>query len=234
VFRTLDAGADKPLPFVPAEPEANPYLGVRGIRLVLRHPRLLRDQLQAICAVAADAPVSVMFPMVSTVDELRAALAVLDEACAGERPDGLRIGVMVEVPSAALKAAAFAPHLDFFSVGTNDLTQYALAAERGNPALGTLADPLDPGVLHLVDALCRNAGTASVSICGEAVADPDAVPLFVGLGVDSLSVAAPSVPATKQAVCLVDKAEAAKVAIQALHCATAAEVRQLVSAALIN
>jgi multiphosphoryl transfer protein len=231
VFRTLDAGADKPLPFLHAERETNPYLGVRGIRLALQHPELLRQQLHAICAVALDAPVSVMFPMVSTVDELVAALAVLDEACAGERPEGMRVGMMIEVPSAALKAAAFAPYVDFFSIGTNDLTQYALAAERGNPALASLADSLDPGVLELIDAVCRDAGAASVSVCGEAAADPVAVPLLIGLGVDSLSVAAPSVAGVKQAVRLVDKAQAASLSTQALHCATAAEVRRLVSAA---
>lgn len=230
VFRTLDAGADKPLPFLPAEHEANPYLGVRGIRLMLRQPDLLRQQLQAICAVAADAPVSVMFPMISSVDELQAALGILDDACGGIRPDGLRVGMMIEVPSAALKAGAFAPHVDFFSVGTNDLTQYALAAERGNPALATLADPLDPGVLQLVDMLCRNAAPASVSICGEAAADPMATPVFVGLGVDSLSVAGPSVATVKAAVRRIDRGQAADLAARARWCATSAEVRRLIEA----
>ncbi|HEY3089804.1 MAG TPA: phosphoenolpyruvate--protein phosphotransferase [Jatrophihabitantaceae bacterium] len=230
VFRTLDAGADKPLSFLPVEHEANPYLGVRGIRLTLRQRDLLRHQLRAICAVAADAPVSVMFPMVSTVDEFLAALAVLDEACAGERPAGMQVGTMIEVPSAALKAAAFAPHVDFFSIGTNDLAQYALAAERGNPALAALADPLDPGVLQLIGAVCRYAGAASVSVCGEAAADPVVVPLLLGLGVKSLSVAPSSVAAMKQAVRLVDTAHAARVAEQAFRCATAAEVRQIARA----
>jgi phosphocarrier protein FPr len=230
VFRTLDAGADKPLPFLPTEREANPYLGVRGIRLALRQPELLRQQLRTICAVAADAPVSVMFPMVSTVHELQAALAVLDDACGGQRPDSLRVGMMIEVPSAALKTAAFAAQVDFFSIGTNDLVQYTLAAERGNPALAELADPLDPGVLQLIGAVCRSAGSASVSVCGEAAADPAAVPLLLGLGVTSLSVAAPSVAAVKQAVRLVDTAHSARLARQALRCATAAEVRHLVQA----
>jgi phosphoenolpyruvate-protein phosphotransferase len=230
VFRTLDAGADKPLPFLPAEHEANPYLGVRGLRLALRHPDLLGQQLQAICAVAADAPVSVMFPMVSSIDELRAALGMLDDACGGTRPDGLHVGTMIEVPSAALKAAVFAPHVDFFSIGTNDLTQYALAAERGNPALAELADPLDPGVLQLIRSVCRNAGPASVSICGEAAADPVATPVFVGLGVDSLSVAGPSVATVKAAVRRVDRGQAADLAVRVLCCGTAAEVRRLVEA----
>ncbi|HST47616.1 phosphoenolpyruvate--protein phosphotransferase [Jatrophihabitans sp.] len=229
VFRTLDAGGDKPLPFAPVAAEANPFLGIRGLRLSLHHPDLLLEQLRAICAVAADAPVSVMFPMVSTLDELLAATALLDEACSGHRPDSLRVGIMVEVPAVALKAAAFAPHVDFFSVGTNDLTQYALAAERGNPALATLADPLDPGVLRLIAELCRQAGDASVSVCGEIATDPVAAQLLLGLGVDSLSVAAPAVARIKQVVRTIDTMRAAKVAAKALTCASASEVRRIAS-----
>jgi phosphoenolpyruvate-protein phosphotransferase/dihydroxyacetone kinase phosphotransfer subunit len=229
VFRTLDAGGDKPLAFAPVEHEANPFLGVRGLRLSLRHRDLLLQQVTAICTVAADAPVSIMFPMVSTVDELLAAIAVVDEACSGQRPDGLRVGIMVEVPAAALKAAAFAPHVDFFSVGTNDLTQYALAAERGSPALAVLADPLDPGVLRLIAELCKNSGTASVSVCGEVAADLVAIPVLIGLGVDSLSVAAPAVANVKHGVRMIDSAKAMTLAGRALDCASAAEVRALVT-----
>src|SRR3954452_14077276 len=229
VVRTLDAGGDKPLPFAPVVAEANPFLGIRGLRLSLHHPDLLLEQLRAICAVASDAPVSVMFPMVSTLDELLAATALLDEACAGHRPDSLRVGIMVEVPAVALKAAAFAPHVDFFSVGTNDLTQYALAAERGNPALASLADPLDPGVLRLIAELCREAGGASVSVCGEVAADAVAAQLLIGLGVDSLSVAAPAVARIKQLVRTIDTARAAKLATRALTCASASEVRRIAS-----
>lgn len=227
VFRTLDAGGDKPLPFAPMAPEANPFLGVRGIRLSLRERDLLRAQLQAICAVAANAPVGVMFPMVSGLDELRAAAEVLDEACGGRRPDGLRVGIMVEVPAVALKAASFAGQVDFFSAGTNDLTQYALAAERGNSALAALADPLDPGVLSLVAALCRHAGRAVVSVCGAIAADPVAVPLLLGLGVNALSVPPPAVAAVKQAIRAVDTSQAADLALRALQCASAAAVRTL-------
>ncbi|MDT4944748.1 MAG: multiphosphoryl transfer protein [Pseudonocardiales bacterium] len=227
VFRTLDAGGDKPLAFAPVEHEANPFLGVRGLRLSLRHRDLLLQQLRAICAVAEDAAVSVMFPMISTVDELGQAIAVVDEACSGRRPEGLRVGIMVEVPAVALKAAAFAPHVDFFSVGTNDLTQYALAAERGNPALAALADPLDPGVLRLIAELCRDAGTVPVSVCGEVAADPAAAALLIGLGVRSFSVAAPAVANVKQAVRAVDAASAADLAARALACASAGDVRAL-------
>jgi len=168
-----------------------------------------------------------MFPLVSTVDELRAALRVLDDACASKRPEGLQIGIMVEVPAVALKAAAFVEHVDFFSIGTNDLTQYALAAERGNPALGALADALDPGVLSLIAAVCRDAGSASVSVCGEVAADPIAAPLLIGLGVDSLSVPAPAVAAVKQTVRAVDVIQASALAARSLQCASAADVRVL-------
>ena len=145
-----------------------------------------------------------MFPMVSTVAELVEVRAMLDQAVAASgraRPDALRVGIMVEVPAPALKAAAFVDHVDFFSIGTNDLTQYALAAERGNAAVAGIADPLDPGVLRLIDAVCRAAeGRCLVSVCGELAADERAVPLLVGLGVRELSVAPSSVPGVKEAV----------------------------------
>ena len=189
VIRTLDVGGDKPLPYIDQPVEANPFLGLRGLRLALARPELLRDQLAAISRVALDHPVSVMFPMVSHVDELLAARRLLDEV---GRPasDGFEVGMMIEVPAAALKAAAFIPHVEFVSIGTNDLTQYALAAERGNEVVAAAADPLDPGVLRLIDAVCRAASGSAVrvAVCGEVAADPTSVPLLLGLGVDELSV----------------------------------------------
>ena len=203
-LRTLDVGGDKPLPYLPSPHEDNPFLGVRGLRHSLAHPDLLADQLTAIVTVARETAVSVMFPMVSTLAELHAARRALDEAVTRTgpgRPTGLQVGIMVEVPAAALKAATFAPHIDFASIGTNDLTQYTLAAERGNPAVAALSDALDPGVLRLIDATCRGVGDrATVAVCGELAADEKAVPVLVGLGVRSLSVAPPAVPAVKEAV----------------------------------
>jgi phosphocarrier protein FPr len=134
---------------------------VRGLRLSLAVPGLLADQLLAVVRVARDTPVSVMFPMVTTLAELLAARAELDAAVARDgrgRPAGLRVGMMVEVPAAALKAGVFAPHVDFLSIGTNDLTQYALATERGNAGVAVLADAYDPGVLRLVAAVLRRCG----------------------------------------------------------------------------
>ncbi len=141
VVRTLDAGADKPLPFLRQEPEDNPFLGRRGIRLSLAEPELLETQLRAILRAAEEHPLKVMFPMVATLDELRAARALVEEARSALGSDAeLEVGVMVEVPALALQAAQFAPEVDFFSVGTNDLGQYTMAAERGNAALAGLLD----------------------------------------------------------------------------------------------
>ncbi|MFF5084367.1 phosphoenolpyruvate--protein phosphotransferase [Actinoplanes sp. NPDC000266] len=203
-LRTLDAGSDKPLPYLPAPAEANPFLGVRGLRLSLAHPAVFAEQLLAIARVAREAPVSVMFPMVTTVDELRRARVMLDEAVARTgpgRPDVLGVGMMVEVPAAALRAAEFIPYVDFFSVGTNDLTQYTLAAERGNTALMSLTAGLDPAVALLIDGLCRAAADrVPVAVCGELAADERAVPRLLASGVRQLSVAPALIPLVKQAV----------------------------------
>ncbi|MEV6432530.1 phosphoenolpyruvate--protein phosphotransferase [Nocardia sp. NPDC051463] len=225
VLRTLDVGGDKPLPYIDQPTEANPFLGVRGIRLALARPALLRDQLTAICRVAADHPVSVMFPMVTQLEELLAARRILDEVAP---PDVTpEVGIMVEVPAAAAKTAIFAEHVDFFSIGTNDLTQYALAAERGNEALSALADALDPGVLRMIAMVCESAGPARVAVCGEAAADPLAAPLLLGLGVHELSVSPPAIPLVKAAVRDLDLLECRQAAASALRCASAAEVRAL-------
>ncbi|HVH21562.1 MAG TPA: phosphoenolpyruvate--protein phosphotransferase [Pseudonocardia sp.] len=232
-LRTLDVGGDKPLPYAPQPAEANPFLGVRGIRFALAQRDLLRDQLTAIVRVAHETPVSVMFPMVSTLDEVTEARRRLDEAVAviGRGvPDGLQVGIMVEVPATALRAASFAPAVDFFSIGTNDLTQYALAAERGNPHLAALADPLDPAVLALVEAVCRAAaGGPLVAVCGELAADEHAARLLVGMGVGELSVAPPAVPAVKQAVRRIATAEDSDLVKRALSAPDAGTVRRLLA-----
>ncbi|MEO6502985.1 MAG: phosphoenolpyruvate--protein phosphotransferase [Jatrophihabitantaceae bacterium] len=229
-LRTLDVGGDKPLSYLPMPVEDNPFLGHRGIRLSLDRRELLLAQLTAICEVARQAPINVMFPMVSTVVELREARRVLDEAAGpGGLPGGLRVGVMVEVPAAALKIATFLPQLDFISVGTNDLAQYTLAAERGNAAVAALSDPLDPGVLSLIGHVCGAAGNVPVAVCGEAAADPIAIPLLIGLGVRELSVSPRSVPSVKARVRSLDLARCADLAQAALELEDAAAVRVLVS-----
>jgi len=202
-LRTLDAGSDKPLPYLPPQSEANPFLGVRGIRQSLANPGMFAEQLLAIVRVARETPVSVMFPMVTTVAEIKEARRMLDEALAraGGRPKDLRVGMMVEVPAAALRAGTFTPYVDFFSIGTNDLTQYTLAAERGNAALAALSSGLDPAVGQLIDEVCRAAGDRIlVAVCGELAADETVVPRLLASGVRELSVAPPLVPLVKQAV----------------------------------
>nr|WP_233565754.1 phosphoenolpyruvate--protein phosphotransferase [Cellulomonas sp. PhB143] len=185
VVRTLDAGADKPLPFVTAPHEPNPALGVRGLRTAAVHPQVLEDQLAAIAQAAAaeSAEVWVMAPMVATPDEAEAFVA----RCAEH---GLATaGVMVEVPAAALRARHVLAHAAFASIGTNDLTQYALAADRELAGVAELSTPWQPAVLDLVDATCRGGGANArpVGVCGEAAADPALATVLVGLGVSSLS-----------------------------------------------
>jgi phosphocarrier protein FPr len=236
VLRTLDVGADKPLPYVPTEPEANPFLGVRGIRLALARPELLETQLRAALRTAAEHPLKLMFPMVATLEEYRQARAALERARdelerAGwsAMPGELEVGVMVEVPAAALAAEAFAAEVDFFSLGTNDLTQYTMAAERGNASVAGLADGLHPAVLRLIRLVAEAASRHKrwVGVCGELASDSAAVPVLVGLGVTELSANAPAIPAVKQAVRSVDSDAARRLAEGALGLTSAAEVRAL-------
>jgi len=233
-IRTLDVGGDKSLPYIQQVAETNPYLGRRGIRLSLARVDLLADQLTAICRVARTNPVNVMFPMVSTVDELLRARAILDGAAVPDGPPtSLRVGIMVEVPAAALRIASFLPYVDFVSIGTNDLTQYTLAAERGNPAVAALADPLDPAVLRLVAEVGRAAAKhdVAVSVCGEMASDQVAIPLLLGLSVTELSVSPHAVPAVKASVRRLDTQACAALADRALQASSAGEVRSLVAAA---
>jgi phosphocarrier protein FPr len=235
-FRTLDVGGDKPLTYLPMPVEENPFLGLRGIRLALDRRDLLLDQLVAICQVARKAPVSVMFPMVTTVAEIQDARSVLGQAAGpAGLPEDLRVGMMVEVPAAALKIATFLPHLDFISIGTNDLTQYTLAAERGNAAVAALSDPLDPGVLSLIRQVCHTAaGRVPVAVCGEAAADHAAIPVLLGLGVRELSVSPHAVPSVKARVRALDLAPCISLAHAALDLGDAASVRQLVSSSAVG
>jgi multiphosphoryl transfer protein len=231
ILRTLDVGADKPLPYLPQRSEANPFLGIRGIRLGLAQPELLETQLRAALRVAFSHPLRVMFPMVATLAEYRAATAVLARAREDLEAE-VGVGVMIEVPAAALAAEAFAAEVDFFSIGTNDLVQYTMAAERGNDAVAGLADPLHPAVLRLIRSVTEAAEAHGkwVGVCGELAADRLAVPILVGLGVSELSVNPPAIPATKEAVRQLDARAAADLAGEALRLASAEDVRALVSA----
>jgi len=204
---------------VPVAPEANPFLGLRGLRLGLAKPELLATQLRAILRVAAEHPLKVMFPMVATADEVHAALAALGEAREQTGIDApLETGIMVEVPSAALQAPELAESLDFFSIGTNDLTQYTMAAERGNEHVASLLSGPQPAVLRLIHETVKGAEAHGrwVGVCGELAGDPGAAVLLVGLGVTELSMAPPLIPEVKAALRAVSLEEARELARRAL------------------
>jgi multiphosphoryl transfer protein len=238
IIRTLDVGADKPLPYLPRDAEPNPALGQRGIRLGLARTDVLLTQLRAVLRVAADHPVKLMFPMVATEHEVLAALGLVSaarralaaEGVAVPAQDAMEIGIMIEVPAAAVTAARLAPSVSFFSVGTNDLTQYTLAADREVAAVAGLSDALHPAVLFLIGRTAAAAAAAGrwTGVCGELAADPLAVPLLLGLGVRELSVSAAAVASVKEIVRSTDLAAAAELARQALDLPSADAVRALV------
>ncbi|WGM26269.1 phosphoenolpyruvate--protein phosphotransferase [Acinetobacter pittii] len=229
VVRTLDVGGDKPLPYLPIAEEENPFLGLRGIRLTLRQPELLRQQLIALLKAADDRPLRIMFPMIGRVEEWRAAKTILDEVRAIYPCANLQVGIMVEVPSAALLTPILAQEVDFFSIGTNDLTQYTLAIDRGHPILSAEADGLHPSILQLIDQTVKAAHKYGkwVGICGELAADPKAVPILMGLGVDELSMSPNSIPLVKAQIRTLNYSQAQVLAKRALECDSATAVRQL-------
>ncbi len=235
VFRTLDVGGDKPAGYGPTLTEANPALGVRGVRLGLRHPELLEIQLRALLESSPELPLHIMFPMVATLDEVFSARGALERAAQVSRAAGQRVardihvGIMIEVPAAALMADALAPVVDFFSIGTNDLAQYTLAADRTNAELADLGTALQPAVLRLVGRVCEAAQEHGrpVAVCGEAAADPRLAPLLVGLGVTHLSVAAQSVRTVYEALSNLNAVDCNAAAAAALRAHTSADVQQI-------
>ena len=235
IFRTMDLGGDKVASYLGVTHETNPFLGLRGIRLALTSPEMFRTQIRAIYRASAHGRVRLMFPMVSGVEELRRALVLRDEALAELRAAGqafdphVEVGIMIETPSAVWMADALAEHADFFSVGTNDLTQYTLAMDRDNPRLAHLYEPMDPAVLrsirHTVEA--AHARGRWVGVCGEMAGDPQNAVLLVGLGVDELSVSVYDVPRVKAAIRSVNLEAVRKLADEALRCSSAEPVRAL-------
>ncbi len=235
IIRTLDVGADKPPSYLDLPREANPFLGLRGLRVSLKYPDLFRTQLRAILRASLAGQVKVMFPMVSTEEELLSAMehfhTVADELRAqGVQLDGPQVGIMLEVPSAAVMADRLARYVAFFSIGTNDLVQYLMAAERGNAHLARLYDPLHPAVLRMVAQTIEAAHRAGIwaGMCGEMAAIPEAVPILLGLGLDEFSVPPTSVPAVKAVIRRTRLASARDVAVQALNLSSGEEVRELV------
>ncbi|MBW3602848.1 MAG: phosphoenolpyruvate--protein phosphotransferase [Actinobacteria bacterium] len=240
VVRTMDIGADKPLPFVDRDPEQNPALGVRGLRLGLVMPDLLRDQLRALLRARAGlrdaARLAIMFPMVSVPGELTDARRMLEEV-AGEEDadlDGVEVGAMIEVPAAALAARRLAREADFLSVGTNDLLQYLFAADRLLADVAGLPDPLVPEVLGLLDRVVADAHAegAWIGVCGEAAADPVHAAAFVGLGVDELSMSAASILEIKDLLRRVDAGRLRKAVEAAIAAPDAGRARTCVEEAI--
>jgi phosphoenolpyruvate-protein phosphotransferase len=234
--RTLDVGGDKELPYIQLPEEPNPFLGLRALRLSLSRPDLFLTQLRAILRAADGYPCRIMFPMVADVEEIRKARRWMEKAhqdlTEESKPHAwpVELGIMIEIPSAALLAPVFAHEVDFFSIGTNDLTQYTLAAERGNPALHHLADGLHPAVLRLIGEVVEASHQAGkwTGICGELGGDPEATPILVGLGVDELSLNPAGIPRIKSLLRELTMEEARILAEKALRCQTSAEVRELV------
>jgi phosphocarrier protein FPr len=234
--RTLDVGGDKDLPYIQLPEEPNPFLGVRALRLSLARPDLFLTQLRAILRAADGLPCRIMFPMVADVEEILKARSWVNKAHDELSKENeahawpVELGIMVEIPSAALLSPVLAKEVDFFSIGTNDLTQYTLAAERGNPALSHLADGLHPSVLRLIGEVTEASHQAGkwTGICGELGGDPEATAVLVGLGVDELSLNPAGIPRIKSIISSLTMESARGLASQALQCRTSAEVRQLV------
>lgn len=208
IIRTLDVGGDKKRPHLGIEQEVNPFLGFRGIRYSLGRPDLFRTQLRAICRASAEGNVRIMFPMVSDVGELKEARRLLSEVQEELRQqnvpqaDKMEVGAMIEVPSAALTADILARHVDFFSVGSNDLIQYTLAIDRGNEKVAAMYQPAHPAVLRLLQTIVEAAHRNNiwVGVCGEMASDVVLMPALIGLGVDELSAGASSIPRIKRAI----------------------------------
>ena len=231
VIRTLDAGGEKSLPYLPLTKEKNPALGERGLRLGLQHLAMLRHQVRAILRASRHADIKIMFPMVATLAEFRAAKQLVKEEAERVYAPTIEIGIMVEVPSAAIRANLFAAEVDFFSIGTNDLTQYTLAMDRSHPHLGHQVDALDPAVLQLIqmttDAALKHGKW--VGVCGGAASDVLAIPILLGLGVRQLSCSIPSIPQVKQLIRQLSMEQCQKLAQQALAQDSATAVRALLT-----
>jgi multiphosphoryl transfer protein len=229
ILRTLDIGGDKIASYISLAKEENPFLGVRGIRLCLRQPGIFLPQLRAMYRASTTGPIKIMFPMISTLEDLHEAKQVAEQVRQELGVPPVEIGIMVEVPSTVLMAPEFAKHVDFFSVGTNDLTQYTLAMDRMHAALAKNVDGLHPAILRMIDMTVRAAKDAGkwVGVCGGVAGDPLGAAILSGLGVTELSMSLPSIAAVKSSLRKIKRADAEKLARRALACSTAAEVRQL-------
>ncbi len=241
-IRTLDLGGDKGIPNVGSSDEENPQLGLRSIRLTLENRRAFKAQIRAILSASAAGPIRLLLPMISSIEELREAKAILQEVRREFEREGrefdedMPVGIMVEVPSTAISAASFALECDFFSIGTNDLIQYTLAVDRGNERVAHLYEGLHPAVLTLVDQTVSVAKRARipVSVCGELASNPLAVPILVGLGIQELSVVPAAVPVVKEIVRALDSRDVEEDARHALAASSARDVQAIAASRLLD
>lgn len=236
VVRTLDIGGDKELPYLHLPKEMNPFLGYRAVRLCLDDTDLFRTQLRALLRASAYGKLRIMFPMIATLNEFRSAKALLLEEKANLNAEGvtvseeIEVGMMVEIPSAAVLADQFAKEVDFFSIGTNDLIQYTMAADRMNEKVSYLYQPYNPSILRLVKMVIDAAHKEGkwTGMCGEMAGDQTAIPLLLGLGLDEFSMSATSILPARSLISKLSKAEMAELAAEALNKSTVEEVIELV------
>ena len=240
VVRTLDIGGDKELPYLNLPKEMNPFLGYRAIRLCLDQQDIFRTQLRALLRASIHGKLSIMFPMIATINEFREAKAILEEEKASltadkvKVADDIELGIMVEIPSTAAMADIFAKEVDFFSIGTNDLIQYTMAADRMSERVSYLYQPYNPAILRLIKQVIDASHKEGkwTGMCGEMAGDSTAIPLLLGLGLDEFSMSATSILSARRQIKNLSQPEMAKVAEQALNCATQEEVVKLVDAYL--
>ena len=234
IIRTLDIGGDKELKYLTLEKEANPFLGYRAIRLCLDNPTIFKTQLRAILRASAFGKLAIMFPMISSIEELRAAKEVLEE-CKQELDNenilydkNIQVGIMIEIPSAALIADKLAQECDFFSIGTNDLIQYTVAVERGNEKISKLYTKYHPAVIQLIKKAIDGAHAANIicGMCGEAAGDPTFIPLLVGLGLDEFSMNSNNILKARRTINNLNKEACVKLSEEILQIASAEEVEK--------
>ena len=237
VVRTLDIGGDKELPYLDLPKEMNPFLGYRAIRLCLAQPEIFRPQLRALLRASVYGKLNIMFPMVATIKEFRDAKSILLEEKENllregyEVSDDIELGIMVEIPATAALADVFAKEVDFFSIGTNDLIQYTLAADRMSERVSYLYQPYNPSILRLVKQVIEASHKEGkwTGMCGEMAGDQTAVPLLLGLGLDEFSMSATSILKARRQINGLSKNEMAELANRAVECSTQEEVVELVN-----
>jgi len=234
IIRTLDIGGDKELPYFDFPKEQNPFLGWRAIRICLSRVDIFKTQLRAILRASAFGKILIMFPMIVSLDELRNAKKILEECKAELRAEGIgfdeciKVGIMVETPAVVMMADKFAREADFFSIGTNDLTQYTLAVDRGNEKISALYNPLNPAVLNSIKKVIDASHKENkwTGICGELAGNEKAAMLLLGMGLDEFSMSAVSIPAIKQLIRNISYKEMQEAAVKVLDLGTASEVEE--------